>query len=91
MRQDTREQIFEFLQDYQRQNGFAPTVREICAGVGLRSPSTVHYHLNALRQAGRIGGQTSAPRHHIAHSAVRAGAGGGHGHGGPTHSGCGAD
>ena len=27
MRQDTREQIFEFLQDYQRQNGFAPTVR----------------------------------------------------------------
>ena len=62
MRQDTREQIFEFLQDYQRQNGFAPTVREICAGVGLRSPSTVHYHLNALRQAGRIGGQTERAR-----------------------------
>ena len=62
MRQDTREQIFEFLQDYQRQNGFAPTVREICAGVGLRSPSTVHYHLNALRQAGRIGGQIERAR-----------------------------
>ena len=62
MRQDRRERIFEFLQDYQRQNGFAPTVREICEGVGLRSPSTVHYHLSALRQAGRIGGQTERAR-----------------------------
>lgn len=62
MRRDTQTEIFEFLQDYQRRNGYAPTVREICAGVGLRSPSTVHYHLNALRRAGRIGGQPELAR-----------------------------
>ena len=28
MRQDTREQIFEFLQDYQRQNGFEMCIRD---------------------------------------------------------------
>ena len=29
-------------------------VREICAGVGLASTATVHYHLNALRDQGLI-------------------------------------
>ena len=36
------------------EHGYAPTVREICNAVGLQSTATVHYHLNALRDAGLI-------------------------------------
>ena len=44
----------EFLRQFTQENGYAPSVREICAAVGLQSTATVHYHLNALRDAGLI-------------------------------------
>lgn len=50
-----REEILQFLQRFMQDNGYAPSVREICAAVGLQSTATVHYHLNALRDAGLIG------------------------------------
>lgn len=49
-----REEILTFLHEFARQNGYAPSVREICDAVGLQSTATVHYHLNALRDAGLI-------------------------------------
>ena len=52
---DKREQILNFLTRFVNEHGYAPTVREICAAVGLQSTATVHYHLNALRDEGLIG------------------------------------
>ena len=49
-----REQILNFLTQFVNEHGYAPTVREICTAVGLQSTATVHYHLNALRDAGLI-------------------------------------
>ena len=49
-----RAQILEFLTQFVNEHGYAPTVREICAAVGLQSTATVHYHLNALREDGLI-------------------------------------
>ena len=49
-----REQILKFLTQFMNEHGYAPTVREICNAVGLQSTATVHYHLNALRDAGLI-------------------------------------
>ena len=49
-----REQILNFLTQFVNERGYAPTVREICTAVGLQSTATVHYHLNALRDAGLI-------------------------------------
>lgn len=49
-----REEILAFLRQFTQENGYAPSVREICAAVGLQSTATVHYHLNALRDAGLI-------------------------------------
>lgn len=49
-----REEILAFLHEFAQQNGYAPSVREICDAVGLQSTATVHYHLNALRDAGQI-------------------------------------
>lgn len=49
-----REQILNFLIQFMNEHSYAPTVREICNAVGLQSTATVHYHLNALRDAGLI-------------------------------------
>ena len=49
-----REEILQFLTKFVAENGYAPSVREICQAVGLQSTATVHYHLNALRDAGLI-------------------------------------
>lgn len=50
-----RKEILDYLTRFIAENGYAPSVREICAAVGLQSTATVHYHLNALREEGLIG------------------------------------
>ena len=51
---DKREKILHFVTQFIQENHYAPSVREICAAVGLQSTATVHYHLNALRESGLI-------------------------------------
>lgn len=46
--------ILEYIAEFTAQNGYPPSVREIGAEVGLRSPSTVHAHLKTLRDLGYI-------------------------------------
>lgn len=41
-------QILIYIKQMIEKNGFPPTVREICKGVGLRSPSSVHGYLERL-------------------------------------------
>lgn len=43
-------------------NGFAPTLREIGAAVGLSSKATVHVHLESLKRTGKITWMPGAPR-----------------------------
>lgn len=52
----TRKQmeILAFIEQFQEENGYAPTVREICAAVGLTSTSTVHSHLKKLTERGLL-------------------------------------
>lgn len=47
-------QILDFLITKAQEKGYAPSVREIAAALGLRSPSTVHQHLAALEHKGYI-------------------------------------
>ncbi len=47
-------EILEYLRQFLSENGYAPSVREICAAVGLRSTSSVHYHLSQLKRRGLI-------------------------------------
>lgn len=44
--------ILDFIRDYPRQ--YSPAVREIGAGVGLRSSSSVQHHLDKLDEQGHI-------------------------------------
>ncbi len=49
-----QQRIYDYIVDYTADNGYPPSVREIAAAVGLKSPSTVHFHLKALEEAGVI-------------------------------------
>ncbi|MBR2385659.1 MAG: transcriptional repressor LexA [Clostridia bacterium] len=46
--------VFEFMQGYIRDNGFPPSVREICASVGIKSTATCHAYLKKLEENGLI-------------------------------------
>ena len=47
-------QIYEFIKSQIKEKGYPPSVREICAAVGLKSTSTVHNHLAKLEKRGLI-------------------------------------
>lgn len=59
---DKQEKILSFLNTYLEEKGYAPSVREICAAVGLKSTATVSYHLNELKRQGVIEGDSSKRR-----------------------------
>jgi repressor LexA len=46
--------ILEFIQDYYRRHGLAPTLREICEAFGYSSYGTVYKHLKLLQQKGYL-------------------------------------
>ena len=48
------EQVLNFIREFSSENGYAPSIREICAGVGLRSTASVNYHLKNLQQKGLL-------------------------------------
>ncbi len=47
-------EIYQFILQYTREHGYPPSVREIGEAVGLKSPSTVHFHLKKLEAEGYI-------------------------------------
>ena len=57
-----QEQVLQFIREHVRRDGYPPTVREICLGLGLSSPSTVHAHLANLERLGLIKRDPSKPR-----------------------------
>ena len=47
-------EIYEFIGNKIEQRGYGPTVREIGAHFGIRSPNRVFCHLQAIEKKGRI-------------------------------------
>ena len=47
-----QEVILNYIDKTIKDKGYSPTVREICEAVGLKSTSTVQYHLNKLIDLG---------------------------------------
>jgi repressor LexA len=48
----TQSAVYRFIITFYQENNFPPTVREICAALGLKSTSTVHTHLKNLAEKG---------------------------------------
>ena len=49
-----QKKIYDHIAASIREQGYPPSVREIGQAVGLKSPSTVHFHLKHLEEAGMI-------------------------------------
>lgn len=49
-----QQKIYDYIVECVREQGYPPSVREIGEAVDLRSPSTVHFHLKNLAEAGYI-------------------------------------
>ena len=47
-----QQKIYDYIAETTRQQGYPPSVREIGEAVGLRSPSTVHFHLKHMEEMG---------------------------------------
>ena len=47
-----QEEILNYIDKTIKSNGYSPTVREICEAVGLKSTSTVQYHIKKLINLG---------------------------------------
>ena len=50
-----QQRIYDFIAQTIQEQGYPPSVREIGDAVGLKSPSTVHFHLKHLEELGVIG------------------------------------
>lgn len=70
---DKSDLILEFVSRFIQENGYAPSVREIGAGVGLRSTASVSYHLRALQEKGLLQGGDTKGRKRAVVTGVRAG------------------
>lgn len=46
--------ILDFIKDKIANDGYPPSIREICEAVNLSSPSTAHAHIHALAQKGYL-------------------------------------
>ena len=57
-----REQMYQFMIDYIKKNGYSPTIRELGDAVGLKSSSSVYTHLTQLEIEGRIKTKPYSPR-----------------------------
>ena len=49
-----QQQIYDYILSFTASHGYPPSVREIGDYVGLKSPSTVHFHLKGLEEKGLI-------------------------------------
>lgn len=64
-RVNREQEILDFINEQVRDKGYPPSIREICAAVGLNSPSTVHTYLKKLEEKGQLvkdGSKTRAIR-----------------------------
>lgn len=48
------EQLLSYIKNYQNDNGYPPTVREMCKALKVSSTSTIFYYLNKLENSNKI-------------------------------------
>ncbi len=60
--EQNQQKILDFIRSEIETKGYPPSVREICAAVGLKSTSSVHMHLTQLEKQGIIRRDATKPR-----------------------------
>ena len=59
---DRQQQMLYAIEAFTRTNGCAPTLRELAALIGMRTPSAVRFQLDRLRDAGLVDWQDGKAR-----------------------------
>ena len=59
---EKEQKILDFMREEIRTKGYPPTVREICAAVGIKSTSTAHKAIGALVEKGYLRKDPAKPR-----------------------------
>ena len=54
IKQDRLMDVFEYIRRYNDENGFPPSVRDICAALNIKSTATVYDYINRLREQGYL-------------------------------------
>lgn len=57
----SRGKILSYIRAYHEREGIGPSIRDICSGVGLKSPSNVHRHVHILIAEGRVSYDSRIP------------------------------
>ena len=70
---DKADKILEYVNAFVQENGYAPSVREIGAAVGLRSTASVSYHIQALQDKGLLSGPGEKGRKRALSTSIRPG------------------
>ncbi|MBU4603340.1 MAG: hypothetical protein KKH66_00405, partial [Proteobacteria bacterium] len=55
-------QVLAFIEEFTSANGYPPTVREVAANFGFRSPRAAHDHMKALEKKGFMRSRAGRPR-----------------------------
>ena len=69
-----QQEIYDYIAAFITEHSYPPSVREICDGVGLRSPSTVHFHLQNMEEKGFLAKDGKARALTLAQTAEKAAA-----------------
>lgn len=54
--------VYDGIVNYHKDNGYAPSIRELCVICNLASTSSVYAHLKTLEELGYIRRREDAPR-----------------------------
>ena len=54
IKQEQLNDVLRFIEQFCEDNGYAPSVREICAGLGFKSTATAYNYIDRLRSMGML-------------------------------------
>ena len=57
-----QKQVFDFINTYITENGISPTIEEIRKKLKLKAISTIHEHINSLKEKGYLSGSENSAR-----------------------------
>lgn len=61
-REETKQEVYQFIKDFMITEGYSPTVREIQTAIGLSSPSVALNYISLLQRDGKITTKNNMPR-----------------------------
>ena len=54
VKHDTLMKVFEYIRYYNDENGYPPSVRDICTALGIKSTASAYGYINRLQEQGYL-------------------------------------